>query len=247
METLFPKFTQLPKRKIPKKSELVTKKADNNKDTVPGWQCKTPISDSGAICKRSFYEKQQCIDHIRKEHPNGGGKICKVLVRKKNNNKPEINKPTQQEKKQEVQVFRCCFCTGKYETIEKFKEHVTNEHNHAWYAQLAKKNRSAGVTYLFHCRMCSMRSYKFSTLKTHIQQHTFQQQFRTALRVQNLFSSQSPCITSKPAAPPKSRSRISCHFCSASSLTREELVRHLAQEHHISPPQVTALYGYISS
>ena len=44
METLFPKFTQLPKRKIPKKSDLVTKKADNSKDTVPGWQCKTPIS-----------------------------------------------------------------------------------------------------------------------------------------------------------------------------------------------------------
>ena len=80
--------------------------------------------DSGAICKRTFYEKQQCIDHIKKDHPNGGGKICKVLVRKKNNNKPEINKPIQVEKKQEVQSFRCCFCTGKYETIEKFKVRV---------------------------------------------------------------------------------------------------------------------------
>ena len=122
METLFPTFTQrLPKRKIPKKqSESENKKLPNNKDTVQGWQCKTALSN-GDACKRTFYDKQLCIDHIKRDHAQGGGKICQVLVRKKKNN--NVTKPKIEPKKEEERiepVYTCRFCPGLYDTIDAF-------------------------------------------------------------------------------------------------------------------------------
>jgi len=200
METLFPTFTQrLPKRKIPKKQQTSDSEAKKNeknkpnvsklKDTVQGWQCKTPLA-SGDVCKRTFFEKQHCIDHIKRDHTDGGGKICQVLVRKKKNNNSD-NKKEQQQQQQNIKkeekiepIYKCRFCPGLYDTIDAFHEHVHSTHNLVWFAQLARKSRRrlSTATYLYHCRMCPMRTYRFGTLKSHLSAHTFHQQFRASLR-----------------------------------------------------------------
>ena len=71
----------------------------------------------GVPCKKTFYEKEHCIEHIKRDHPHGGGKITKVLVRKKNNNKPEEASP---EKKDEPVVYRCKFCHVKFTSTDSF-------------------------------------------------------------------------------------------------------------------------------
>jgi len=262
METLFPTFTQrLPKRKIPKKQQTSDSEAKKNeknkpnvsklKDTVQGWQCKTPLA-SGDVCKRTFFEKQHCIDHIKRDHTDGGGKICQVLVRKKKNNNSD-NKKEQQQQQQSIKkeekiepIYKCRFCPGLYDTIDAFHEHVHSTHNLVWFAQLARKSRRrlSTATYLYHCRMCPMRTYRFGTLKSHLSAHTFHQQFRASLRLHRLPKAKTK---PQPKTDKQTTTPLWCYFCDFPAKSDKQLLVHLGVEHGISADQVDGLYTSFSS
>ena len=50
-------------------------------ECVQGWICKTPLVN-GEACMRTFTDKPLIMEHIKEKHADKG-RICKVLIRKK--------------------------------------------------------------------------------------------------------------------------------------------------------------------
>ena len=141
------------------------------------------------------------------------------------------------------------------------QEHVHSTHNLVWFAQLARKSRRrlSTATYLYHCRMCPMRTYRFGTLKSHLSAHTFHQQFRASLRC--LFGGRFdlPNVTFRLHRLPKAKTKpqpktekkqtkpLWCYFCDFPAKSDKQLLGHLGVEHGISADQVDGLYTSFSS
>ena len=64
---------------------------DSNGDMecVQGWICKTALSldQPNQLCQRTFTDKLLIMEHIKEKHSDKG-RICKVLIRKKPDDKP---------------------------------------------------------------------------------------------------------------------------------------------------------------